>query len=144
LSEISAGRKISWVPRAHPLSWATLAITTCAILMTAVDGGILPAVLPAIQEEYGLNNTQAGLINSVFFAALIVGALGFGWLSDRVGTGYRRTWIWNIAMLIGILGGALTFGLAGSSPSSRRVRAAPGSLPSRRRCAARTFAGPSC
>jgi MFS family permease len=104
----------SWVPRAHPLSWATLVVTTGAILMTAVDGGILPAVLPAIQKDFGLNAAQAGLVNSVFFGGLIVGALLFGWLSDRIGTGYRRSWTWNIAMLIGILGGALTFGLAGS------------------------------
>jgi len=104
----------SWVPRAHPLSWATLAVTTGAILMTAVDGGILPAVLPAIQDEFGLTNEQAGLVNSVFFGGLIVGALLFGWLSDRIGTGYRRTWTWNVAMIIGILGGALTFGFAGS------------------------------
>ncbi|WP_212612452.1 MFS transporter [Pseudonocardia hierapolitana] len=104
----------SWVPRAHPLSWATLAVTTGAILMTAVDGGILPAVLPAIQDEFELNNAQAGLVNSMFFGGLIVGALLFGWLSDRIGTGYRRSWTWNVAMLIGILGGALTFGLAGS------------------------------
>jgi MFS family permease len=104
----------SWVPRAHPLSWATLGVTTGAILMTAVDGGILPAVLPAIQEEFELGNAQAGLVNSMFFGGLIVGALLFGWLSDRIGTGYRRSWTWNVAMLIGILGGALTFGLAGS------------------------------
>jgi len=106
--------KTSWIPRAHRLSWVTLAVTTGAILMTAVDGGILPAVLPAIQQEFGLNSSQAGLINSVFFAGLIVGALLFGWLSDRIGTGYRRTWTWNIAMLIGIMGGALTYGFAGS------------------------------
>jgi MFS family permease len=92
----------------------TLAITTGAILMTAVDGNILPAVLPAIQQDFGLNNTEAGLVNSVFFVGLIVGALLFGWLSDRIGTGYRRTWTWNVAMIIGILGGALTFGFAGS------------------------------
>jgi MFS family permease len=104
----------SWVPRAHPLSWATLAVTTGAILMTAVDGGILPAVLPAIQDEFELSNAQAGLVNSMFFGGLVVGALLFGWLSDRIGTGYRRSWTWNIAMLIGIIGGALTFGLAGS------------------------------
>jgi hypothetical protein len=34
--------KTSWIPRAHPLSWAELAVTTGAILVTAVDGVILP------------------------------------------------------------------------------------------------------
>ncbi|MGI5132191.1 MFS transporter [Pseudonocardia sp. CA-107938] len=114
MTEPAALRRVSWVPRAHPLSWATLAVTTGAILMTAVDGGILPAVLPAIQAEFGLTTGQAGLTNSVFFAGLIVGALLFGWASDRIGTGYRRTWTWNVAMAIGILGGAATFGFAGS------------------------------
>jgi len=114
VSEKPPGTRRSWVPRAHPLSWATLTVTTGAILMTAVDGGILPAVLPAIQAEFELSAAEAGLVNSVFFAGLIVGALVFGWLSDRIGTGYRRTWTWNVAMIIGIVGGALTFGLAGS------------------------------
>lgn len=104
----------SWLPRGHAMSWWTLLITTGAILMTAIDGGILPAVLPAIMEEFDLNATQAGLINSVFFGSLVFGAIFFGWISDRIGTGYRRTWTWNIAMLLGILGGALTFGFAGS------------------------------
>ncbi|MDP4504453.1 MFS transporter [Nonomuraea turcica] len=114
MSETPAPTPRSWIPRGHPLSWATLAVTTGAILMTAVDGGILPAVLPAIQEEFELSSTQAGLVNSVFFGGLIVGALLFGWVSDRIGTGYRRTWTWNVAMLLAILGGALTFGFAGS------------------------------
>lgn len=114
MSAPSAPRSRSWVPRAHPLSWATLVITTGAILMTAVDGGILPAVLPAIQQEFHLNAAQGGLVNSVFFGGLIVGALLFGWASDRIGTGYRRTWTWNVAMLLAILGGALTFGFAGA------------------------------
>ena len=104
----------SVLPRGHPLSWATLLITTLAILMTSVDGGILPAVLPAISDEFGLTSAQGGLINSVFFAGTVVGALFFGWISDRIGTGYRRTWTWNVAMVIGIIGGALTFGFGGS------------------------------
>jgi MFS family permease len=111
--ELNPGTK-SWVPRAHSMSWWTLVVTTGAILMTSIDGGILPAVLPAISEEYGLNATQGGLINSAFFASLIVGGILFGLISDRVGTGYRRTWTWNIAMLLAILGGiatsSLTFG----------------------------------
>jgi len=111
---VTATPSSSWIPRAHPLSWWTLVVTTGAILMTSIDGGILPAVLPSISSEFGLNAAQAGLINSVFFAGLIVGGIAFGWISDRIGTGYRRTWTWNVAMLLGILGGALTFGFGGS------------------------------
>ena len=104
----------SWMPRAHPISWLTLVVTTGAILMTSIDGGILPTVLPQISEEFGLSPSQAGAVNSVFNAGLIAGGLIFGWLSDRIGTGYRRTMVWNIAMFLAILGGILTFGFAGS------------------------------
>ncbi|WP_156993164.1 MFS transporter [Pseudonocardia acaciae] len=110
---VDSRTRSSWIPRGHPISWWTLLITTGAILMTSIDGGILPAVLPAISEEFGLNAAQGGLINSVFFAGLIVGGIAAGWISDRIGTGYRRTWTWNVAMLIGIIGGALTFGFSG-------------------------------
>lgn len=103
-----------WMPRAHPISWLTLVVTTGAILMTAIDGGILPTVLPQISQEFGLSTSQAGAVNSVFNAGLIAGGLLFGWLSDRIGTGYRRTLVWNIAMFLAILGGVLTFGFAGS------------------------------
>jgi len=95
------------------MSWWTLVVTTGAILMTSVDGGILPAVLPAISREFNLSSAQGGLINSAFFAALVVGGIFFGVLADRIGTGYRRTWTWNVAMVLGILGGVLTFGFTG-------------------------------
>jgi MFS family permease len=104
----------SLVPRAPALSWWMLVITTLAILMTSVDHQILPAVLPQISEDFGLSPDQAGLINSVYFAGLVGGGILFGYLSDRIGSGYRRTWTWNVAMLFGIIGGALTFGMAGS------------------------------
>ncbi|MET1087611.1 MAG: MFS transporter [Arthrobacter sp.] len=96
------------------MSWWTLLITTLAILMTSIDHSILPAVLPQITEQFGLSASQAGMINSVYFAGLVGGGFLFGYIADRIGTGYRRTWTWNIAMLIGIIGGALTFGFAGS------------------------------
>ncbi|WP_375424045.1 MFS transporter [uncultured Friedmanniella sp.] len=107
--ELNPGTR-SWVPRAHPISWLTLVVTTGAILMTSIDNGILPAVLPAISSEFGLNAKQGGLINSFFFGALVVGGILFGIIADRVGTGYRRTWTWNIAMLLAIVGGVLTWG----------------------------------
>ena len=102
------------LPRAPAISWWMLLITTLAILMTSVDHQILPAVLPQVSEQYNLTPDQAGLINSVYFAGLVVGGIAFGYISDRIGTGYRRTWTWNIAMLFAVIGGALTFGLAGS------------------------------
>lgn len=102
------------LPRAPAISWWMLLLTTVAILMTSVDHQILPAVLPQISEQYGLDAQQAGLINSVYFAGLVAGGILFGYISDRIGTGYRRTWTWNVAMLFAVIGGALTFGLAGS------------------------------
>jgi MFS family permease len=102
------------MPKAHAMSWWTLLITTLAILMTSIDHSILPAVLPQITEQFGLTAAQAGMVNSVYFAGLVGGGFLFGYIADRIGTGYRRTWTWNIAMLIGIIGGALTFGFAGS------------------------------
>lgn len=60
------GARVSWVPRAHPLSWVTLAVTTCAILMTAVAGEILPAVLPEIQRSGVLAATVQGVIIESF------------------------------------------------------------------------------
>lgn len=102
------------LPRAPAISWWMLLLTTVAILMTSVDHQILPAVLPQVSAQYGLDPQQAGLINSVYFAGLVAGGIIFGYISDRIGTGHRRSWTWNVAMLFAVIGGALTFGLAGS------------------------------
>lgn len=107
-SETMTG-KSSWKISGHPISWWMLGVTTLAIFMTSVDAAILPTVLPAIQAEFHLDATQAGLVNSMFFLGSIVGALIFGTLSDVIGTGYRRTWTWIIAMGLSVIGGALTW-----------------------------------
>lgn len=104
----------SLAPRGHRYSWITLVITTLALLMTSIDGNILPAVLPEISQDFNLNAQQGGWINSAFFGGTVAGAFFFGWLSDKLGSGYRRSLTWNIAMVVGIVGGALTFGFAGS------------------------------
>src|SRR5699024_8004914 len=84
------------------------------ILMTSVDHQILPAMLPQVSEQYGLNPEQAGLINSVYFAGLVAGGSIFGYIYDRIGTGYRRSWTWSVAMLVAVIGGGRAFGRAGS------------------------------
>lgn len=82
--------KTSWLPRAHPLSWAMLVITTLAILMHSINRIILPTLLPAIMKDFNLSEVQAGWINSLSFFGTLSGAVLFGLLSDYIGSGYRR------------------------------------------------------
>ena len=106
--------RAAWLPRAaHPVSWAMLAITTLAILMTSVDAQILPTVLPGILHDFHLSTVEGGVLNSIYSAGVVVGAIAFGVLSDVVGTGYRRGITWIVAELIVILGGIATWAFAG-------------------------------
>jgi len=65
----------------HPLFWAAM-----------IGGGLLNATgiigsvhMVAVVIERGLPPVQAALLASLMGAASIIGALGFGWLSDRLG-----------------------------------------------------------
>jgi hypothetical protein len=40
-----------YTPRAHPVSWIMLVITTLAIVVNSIDRIILPTVLPGIISE---------------------------------------------------------------------------------------------
>lgn len=115
-----------WRISAHPVSWLTLVVTSCAILITSLDAAILPAVLPQVKETFGLNDTQAGAVNSVFFVSTLAGALLFGWLSDVVGNGYRRSWVWIAAMALSIVGGVFTFVFAASWVAFQLMRVVMG------------------
>ena len=67
-----------YVPRGHPISWWMLLVTTGAILITSVDRVMLPRVLPALQDEFGLSNTAAGFLNSLNFIGITIGAIALG------------------------------------------------------------------
>lgn len=54
-------------------------------MLDAFEVQIIGSVVPGIQAEFGLDGSQAVLINIVWFAGIAVGALGFGYLADRVG-----------------------------------------------------------
>lgn len=82
------------VPRAHPVSWWMLVITTLAILITSIDRVILPTVLPGILTELHLNATEGGQLVSLSFAGTIIGAIGLGMVGDLIGRGHRRGWSW--------------------------------------------------
>ena len=105
----------SWLPRAaHPVSWAMLAITTLAILVTSMDMQILPTVLPAVLKQYHLSTAAGGWLNALFFAGVAVGAVVFGIWSDLAGSGFRRGVTWIVSYAIAVVGGALTFAFAGN------------------------------
>ncbi|RWR03048.1 MFS transporter permease [[Pantoea] beijingensis] len=94
-----------FLPRAHPISWLMLLVTTLAILMNSVDRLILPTLMPAIIQEFHLTTVQAGWLNSLSFVGTFLGALILGFASDYIGTGYKRAYSWIIAVLIEIVAG---------------------------------------
>lgn len=54
-------------------------------MLDAFEVQIIGSVIPGIQSEFGLGADQAVTINVVWFFGIAVGAIGFGWLADRVG-----------------------------------------------------------
>jgi len=54
-------------------------------MLDAFEVQIIGSVIPGIQAEFGLGAGQAVTINVVWFLGIAVGALGFGWLADKVG-----------------------------------------------------------
>src|SRR5215510_6881708 len=60
-----------------------LAVVTLLNLLNYVDRFILAAVLPRMQTELGLTNTQAGLLATAFLIAYFITSPIFGMLGDR-------------------------------------------------------------
>jgi MFS family permease len=54
-------------------------------MLDAFEVQIIGSVIPGIQAEFHLDGRQAVLINIVWFVGIALGALGFGYLADRVG-----------------------------------------------------------
>ena len=88
------------LPRAHPVSWWMLGITTLAILITSIDRVILPTLLPDISKDFGLDATAGGVLVSLSFAGTVVGAVVLGVIGDYVGRGYRRAYTWIAAVAV--------------------------------------------
>lgn len=49
-----------------------------ATLITSVDRVVLPRVLPALQDEFGLSYTAAGFLNTLNFIGITIGATALG------------------------------------------------------------------
>ncbi|HZC19496.1 MAG TPA: MFS transporter, partial [Rubrobacteraceae bacterium] len=95
---------VRWVrqytPRAHPISWVMLMITTGAIVINSIDRIILPTVLPGILNDFNLNATEGGFLVSLSFVGTTIGAVILGPLADSLGKGPRRAWAWSVTVAV--------------------------------------------
>ena len=66
------------------LGWLLMMSTTLFVLLFPFSSYV--AALPIIQDEWGLNNTQAGAIFSAYLAGFAVSALVVVPLTDRLGS----------------------------------------------------------
>jgi MFS family permease len=80
--------------------WILIGLLWCVAFLNSTDRSILIAVMPTLRTEFGITDTQLGLINSVFF--WIYAATAF--LAGRLGDSVRRTRVilyglvfWSIA-----------------------------------------------
>ncbi|MEB4615645.1 MFS transporter [Leucobacter sp. M11] len=65
-----------------------IAVFVSCFLGLYVDGfdlQVLSLTLPSLREEWGLSNTQAGLLGTASLAGMGVGGIFGGWLADRYG-----------------------------------------------------------
>ena len=89
-----------FTPRAHPVSWVMLVITTSAIVINSIDRVILPTVLPGILSDFNLSATEGGFLVSLSFVGTTIGAIILGTLGDSFGKGPRRAWMWAVTVAV--------------------------------------------
>jgi MFS family permease len=54
-------------------------------MLDAFEVQIIGSVIPGIQREFSLGSAESVWINIVWFGGIALGALGFGYLADRIG-----------------------------------------------------------
>ncbi len=92
---------------AHRLSPRNVVLLMCLAEILSMTGfATYPALLPGLRSEWGLSNSQAGLISGIFFAGYMAGTPLLVGLTDRIDT--RRIYlVATILAFAGSLGFAL-------------------------------------
>jgi len=65
-------------------------------MLDAFEVQIIGSVIPGIQAEFGLDGSQAVLINVIWFVGIGAGAIAFGYLADRIGR--RRLFVGTLIL----------------------------------------------
>jgi MFS transporter, putative metabolite:H+ symporter len=92
------------------------AIIATAWFFDSMDLGALTFVLGPIRQSFGLSTSEAGLLSSMSFLGMFLGAASAGLLADRFG----RTRVFQVSMIFWGLGSIL----CGLSPSVQMLAAA--------------------
>jgi len=75
--------------KAMPVSerywWKVVALCFFGWILMYADRTILNPIMGTLAEQFGLSNTQLGLVNSVFFLTYAVTQIPFGALGDKIG-----------------------------------------------------------
>jgi MFS transporter, putative metabolite:H+ symporter len=92
------------------------AIVATAWFFDSMDLGALTFVLGPIRQSFGLSTSEAGLLSSMSFLGMFIGAASAGILADRFG----RTRIFQVSMIFWGIGSVL----CGLAPSVQALAAA--------------------
>ncbi|OGX79571.1 MFS transporter [Exiguobacterium sp. SH31] len=68
-----------------PYWWKVIAVFFLGWMFMYADRTILNPVMPNLAQEFGLNNAQLGLVNSVFFLTYAIAQIPSGSLGDKFG-----------------------------------------------------------
>ncbi|MCH4170307.1 MAG: MFS transporter [Lactobacillus sp.] len=71
--------------------WQVVAICFLGWVLIYADRTILNPVMPQIASAFHINNTQLGLMNSIFFLTYALAQLPFGMIADKIGRRYMIT-----------------------------------------------------
>jgi len=73
------------VPVEERYWWKVVALCFFGWILMYADRTILNPVMGKLGEQFGLNNTQLGLVNSIFFLTYAVTQIPFGIMGDKIG-----------------------------------------------------------
>src|ERR1700744_2255220 len=93
------------------------AIIATAWFFDSMDLGALTFVLGPIKQSFGLSTSEAGILSSMSFLGMFLGAASAGLLADRFG----RTRVFQVSMIFWGLGSIL----CGLSPTVQTLAAPP-------------------
>ncbi|MBI3412244.1 MAG: MFS transporter [Planctomycetes bacterium] len=90
--------------RSESWKWAVCVVLFLATTLNYMDRLTVSQMAVRLTDEFQLNNTQYGSLDSAFSIAFAVGALVWGWMADR----WNSWWIYPLAVFAWSLAGAAT------------------------------------